>query len=215
MKDNFTLVVMVLDKSGSMSSVQADTIGGFNNFIQKQKELPGECKFSLVQFDYTWHYTINNLDIVNVPELSEATFTPYGGTALLDTLGNTINQVGSDLRQMKEGDRPSKVLFIVLTDGQENSSYHFSRDQVFDMIKRQREIYSWEFIFLGANQNAISSGLGMGFTVGKSATFVANTKGTQSTYTAINKLTTQYRSSISDQGMVDFDNDDKDSMMGK
>ena len=141
MKQNLCDITIVLDRSGSMSSVQADTIGGFNTFIKEQRKLPGECNVSLVQFDDQYEPQYAGKPVGDAPFLDEKTFQPRGMTALLDAIGRTINETGKRLGAMDDDDRPSKVLFVILTDGGENSSKEFTRAKVFEMISHQKTAY--------------------------------------------------------------------------
>lgn len=195
MNQNLTLISMLLDRSGSMSAVWAPTIDGFNEFVSKQKaEKTGEASMTLIQFDdqYETHYL--RLDIKDVRPLTTETYAPRGTTSLLDAIGRSITETGKALAAMPEAERPGKVLFVIITDGQENSSKEFTRAQVFDLIKHQREKYAWDFIFLGANQDAITVGHTMGFQGSKTMTFGYNVAGTQFAFDSAAAYTTRTRS---------------------
>lgn len=180
-KPGFTDVTIVLDRSGSMGSCVEDTKGGFDRFVADQKALPGECRLTLVQFDNVYEFVHQGVPIAEVPPL---VFVPRGGTALLDAMGRAINETGARIGAMAEVDRPEHVVFVVLTDGGENSSKEFSRDKVFEMVKHQTETYKWHFVFLGANQDAISAGAGLGVTSGNAMNYAANAVGTRRVYAA-------------------------------
>jgi uncharacterized protein YegL len=154
MKENLTEIIIDLDRSGSMEEVKSDTIGSYNQFVDTQKQLPGEAKLSLVQFDDQYEIVYEGLNIQDVPKLTEKTFIPRGMTALTDSIGKTIKTVGERLANTPEEERPEKVIFVVLTDGHENNSKEYTTQQVAELIKHQQEKYSWEFVFLGADQNA-------------------------------------------------------------
>lgn len=156
-KPNFTEIIMVLDRSGSMSSVLHDTIGGFNSFLKEQKQCVGEARLTLVQFDTIYEIVHDGRLIGDVPELTEQTYIPRGMTALLDAVGRCINTVGDRLSKTPEHLRPSLVVFVILTDGEENSSQEFKLEQVRDMIKHQTEKYNWQFVFLGADQSSFQA----------------------------------------------------------
>jgi hypothetical protein len=156
-RKNSTSIAVILDKSSSMSTVQKATIEGFNSFLTKQKALPGEAKLTLVQFDTI--YTVQMVDhpLADVPPLNELTYTPGGMTALIDAVGRGIDELGHKLSAMHEQDRPEKVIFVIITDGEENSSkeYNVDRNKVPNMITHQQEVYKWEFLYIGAGPNAL------------------------------------------------------------
>jgi Mg-chelatase subunit ChlD len=177
-KPNNTLIAVVLDRSGSMQSVREATVAGFKTFLGEQRAVPGEAEMTLVQFDDeyqvdAWEAPLSKIDLV---------YTPRGGTALLDALGKTITDVGRSLAARPETHRPSKVVFVVITDGFENASRVFNAKQVFDMISHQREKYSWEFVYLGANQDAIASATSLGMAAASAMTYDASKVGTQNAF---------------------------------
>lgn len=194
MKENFTSINIILDKSGSMAGLISDTIGGFNKFLNDQKALPGEAVFTLCTFDSSSQIVHNFKPIASVPDLDTKTYVPGGGTALLDAMGSTINSVGSKLAAMMEDDRPSKVLFLVITDGEENSSREFTKAKIKEMVEHQTNVYNWQFIFLGANIDAISEGNSLGFSTMNSMNYSATPGGTHDLYKTISTNTTNYRS---------------------
>jgi len=182
MRNDLADVSFVLDRSGSMSSVREDTIGGFNSFIEAQQKLPGECLATLMQFDDQHDVLYSGKPIKDVPKLTAETFVPRRSTALLDAIGRTIVATGARLAAMPEADRPEKVMFVILTDGGENASREFNRKQIFDMIKLQTETYKWDFVFIGANQDAIATGASLGVMAGKSMTYASNSAGTKAAF---------------------------------
>jgi hypothetical protein len=193
MKDNYTHVSIVLDRSGSMSSCEDVTREGFNTFVTKQQKEKGEATVSLVQFDdqYEVNYEFKNLQ--DVPLLTKTTYTPRGMTALLDAIGKTINSTGKRLAQMEEKDRPSKVLFVIQTDGFENNSNEFTREKIFEMIKHQREKYQWGFVFLGANQDAIATATSYGISANSAMSY--NPINSKAVFSGcLHNFTTAYRS---------------------
>ncbi len=192
---NATDITIILDRSGSMTSVRKDTIGGFNTFVESQQKLPGDCSLSLVQFDTVYEVVYQSKPIKDAPLLTDATFEPRGSTALLDAIGKTINDTGTRLAGMQQEDRPEKVMIVILTDGEENSSHEFNRAQILGMIKRQTEVYKWDFVFLGANQDAIAVGASMGVNAGKSMSYASNQKGTQDVFASMASYTQSVRSS--------------------
>lgn len=152
MKDNFVKIVFVIDKSGSMGSSRSDVIGGFNEFINDQKkEKSGDVNVSLYTFDSTVSTVFNNKNIVDVPELTMDKYRPGGSTALNDAVGKAINETGFELAAMPEEERPSVVMMVIMTDGEENCSKEFKSAEIRDMIKHQTDKYNWKFIYLGAD----------------------------------------------------------------
>lgn len=156
MKQNLTDITVVLDRSGSMSSVAKDTIGGFNAFVADQKTQIGDTVLTLRQFDDQHETVFEGKPIAEVPELTAATFKPRGSTALLDAIGMAINDVGARLDKLPEDQKPALVIMAIITDGLENASHTFTRNQVFKAISHQRDFYKWQFTFIGANQDAIA-----------------------------------------------------------
>ena len=169
-KPNSTDIIIVLDRSGSMSSIASDMEGGFDAFIKEQKALPGECHLTLTQFDDQYEVVYERKALRDVPKLS---LTPRGSTALLDAIGRTIDATGKRLSALPEADRPSKVVFVVITDGFENASREYNTLRVVEMIKTQREKYAWEFVFMGASENAISVAQGLGIQAQNAVHYVA------------------------------------------
>lgn len=150
MKDK-TLIAVVLDRSGSMGTVGVETVGMFNNFLKEQREQPGEASLTLAQFDNLYQVDYSDKPIKDCPNLIlGTTYSPRGMTALYDAIGKTITEVGVKLEKTPEEDRPSKVLLVVITDGEENNSKEYTANRVKEMIKHQQEKYSWDIIFLAA-----------------------------------------------------------------
>ena len=161
MKKNLTLIAVILDESGSMSSCKSDTIGGFNEFVTSQQKIKGEANVTFVKFS-DYYKIINDATPINhVSHLNESNYTPSNSTALLDAVGKTINSIGKRLANTPENERPEKVIMAIITDGYENDSKEFSRKQIFDMVTHQREKYNWQFIFLGANIDAWGQEIGI------------------------------------------------------
>ena len=191
-KPNSIEIVFVVDRSGSMQSIASDMRGGFDAFIAKQKETPGDCKVTLTQFDdqYDVVYSARPLN-----EVTSLVLEPRGNTALLDAIGRTINDIGGRLKKLRESERPGQVLFVIITDGQENHSREYNRQRVFDMITHQRDKYNWEFIFLGANQDSIATAQDIGISVTNAVTFDANAGGTKGLMRGLSANVSSYRSS--------------------
>jgi Mg-chelatase subunit ChlD len=194
---DFTDISVVLDRSGSMESVRSDTIGGFNTFLKEQQACPGRANLSLIQFDDHYEVVHASKTIGEVPALTSQTFVPRGSTALLDAIGRTINDTGARLSAMDEESRPGKVVVVILTDGHENSSHEFTKAKINEMITRQREAYAWEFVFLGANQDAIAVGQGMGFVGANAMTYAPNAAGTEAAFVATSANLRSYRTGTS------------------
>lgn len=163
MKDNYTHLTMILDRSGSMQSVRSDVIGGFNKLLEDQKSCPGECTVTLVQFDSQDPYEIlrDFTSVADVKPLGDE-YKPRAGTPLLDAIGRGIVNTGEKLKSLADTDRPSKVVFVIISDGLENASLEYDRTRVASMTKEQIDKYKWEFVYLGANQDAIAEGAKVG-----------------------------------------------------
>ena len=209
MKQNLTDINVVLDRSGSMESVRTDTIGGFNAFLKTQKEAPGEATLTLAQFDDQYEIVHNGKNIQDVPNLTAETFVPRGMTALLDAIGRTVNATGARLSAMPEDQRPGKVIFVILTDGQENKSSEFTKAKINEMIKHQKEAYRWDFVFLGANQDAIHAGTSLGINAGNTMTYAANSKGTAAAFASVGATMCAYRSGASQAKNQFFSDEDR------
>ena len=197
MKDDYCHISIVIDRSGSMNSIASDTVGGLVNFVEEQKKVPGKATFSLMQFDDKFDNVYDFSDINNVDILSQYNFQPRGMTALYDAIGKSIVEVGESLSDMDENDRPSKVIFVIITDGAENSSREYSLSQVRKMIEEQTNKYSWEFVFLGANIDAEVVGTSFGMKAGNTITYAANAKGVDAAYSSVTSNLTAFRSSAS------------------
>lgn len=192
MKD-YTDINLLLDRSGSMELIRDDTIGGINQFVETQKQLPGTATFSMFQFDDTFDVKIQNTPLNDVPTFTRNDLVPRGWTALLDAMARTINHVGNRLSLLNEQDRPNKVLVAVVTDGQENDSKEFNKKQVFDMVNHQKTKYGWEFVYIGANQDAISVGQSMGIASGSCLNYEATSGGIKLMAESLNAYTGNYR----------------------
>lgn len=151
MNTNLTQIAFILDRSGSMDSMAKEAIGGFNSFLADQQKEEGEARFSLILFDHEYTPMVENRPIGEVEPLNEKSYEPRGMTALLDAMGRTIDDLGKQLADMPEVERPGTVIVVTLTDGLENSSHDYSYEKLGKMIEYQREAYKWEFLFLGAD----------------------------------------------------------------
>ena len=177
MKKDYTHITLVLDRSGSMEAITSDTIGAVNKFLKEQKEQPGEATLTLVLFDHEYMSVHEFKNIKDVPWLDSSTYFTRGTTALMDAIGRTINQVGSTLAGKKEEERPESVLFAIVTDGLENASREFSKIQIVNMIDHQTKKYNWDFVYLGANQDAINVATSYNIPKGNSRVFYATSTG--------------------------------------
>lgn len=193
MNKNLTDINVVLDRSGSMITVAKDTIGGYNTFLKTQQEADGEAVLTLVQFDDKYEIVYEGKNIKDVPPLTSETFIPRGWTALLDAIGKTIVSTGERLAKMNEEDRPANIIFVILTDGMENQSKEYTKSTISEMIKHQTEVYNWDFVFIGANQDAIAVGSSMGFMAGNSMTYASNETGTKEVFASMSIATSAYR----------------------
>ena len=209
MKDDLIDITLVLDRSGSMASVREDTIGGFNSFLEQQKAVPGSACLSLIQFDDKYEVLYEGRRLQDAPLLSAQTFVPRGSTALLDAVGRTIHSVGVRLAALPERERPGKVLFVVMTDGEENASREFSSGQIFEMITHQREKYQWEVVFIGANQDAIAAGASYGIPQSNVLNFAATPAGTRRMNATLSQATTNLRRRSLSQSEAFFSPDDQ------
>lgn len=193
-KENFTSLNVIIDESGSMGPLANDTIGGFNKFLEDQKIVPGEAIFTLCKFDTDYHLVHDCVPISTVPNLNNKTYRPKAGTALLDAIGTTVDEVGKKLSVMPEEERPSKVLFLIMTDGEENASKKYTKSRIHEMITHQREVYNWEFVFMGANIDAIAEGASLGISTRNSMNYTPSAAGTKLLYKSMSDSTTVFRS---------------------
>ena len=193
MKTNLTELVFILDRSGSMSGLESDTIGGFNSMLEKQKSKPGDALVTTVFFDHDYELLHNRVRIKNVNDITEKEYYVRGTTALLDAMGRTINYVGKSISDTEEEEHPDKVIFVIITDGMENSSHEFSKEKVKSMVEHQKTKYCWEFLFLGANIDAIKTAADFGIDEDRSTNFCADSKGINLNYGAICSFVSEMR----------------------
>lgn len=192
MDDNLTEIIMILDESGSMGSLTADTIGGFNTFIETQRKEPGKALVTLVKFNSVSTVVYSGVDLANVKPLDHTAYRPNGMTALYDAIGKACNKVGERLSNTPEEQRPSKVMVVIITDGEENSSREFNREKIKEIIDFQTNVYNWTFLFIGANIDAATVGGSMG--ISQTANYTADAAGTKSLYNTVSQVTASYRS---------------------
>jgi hypothetical protein len=205
MKEGYTHISIVLDRSGSMSSCLNDTIGGFNSFLNTQKTTDGEATISLIQFDDQYEILYQMSSLNESIELNNENYVPRGSTALLDAIGRTMNETEYVISEMDEDEKPEKVIFVIITDGFENASREFSRENIMNMIERHREENNWEVVFIGANQDAIQSGGSMGIRAGATLSYDQSALGTKTMYASLTRSMTDFRSkSVADTSSADF-----------
>ena len=187
-------VVFILDRSGSMSGLEADTIGGFNATLEKQKKEPGEVLWSTVLFDDKHDVVHDRVPIRQIEKLTENEYYVRGCTALLDAIGRAIHHIGNVHKYARPEDVPSKTLFVITTDGMENASREYTYAQVKSMISSRSEKDGWEFMFLGANMDAVSVAARMGIRPERSATFINDGIGIEKNYNAVTCAMSSFRS---------------------
>lgn len=193
MKKGLTDITVLLDKSASMSGTTDETIAGFNEFLKAQKEVEGEAEFTLYQFA-SYSEKLYSKDIKTVENLTRTTYRADGSsTAYVDALGKAINETGERLRLLPERKRPEKVIFVVITDGQENASREFTKAAVKELVEHQESKYNWQFVFLGANLDAVEEGQYLGVGASNSLTYAQNAKGIQASYMSVARNMVNYR----------------------
>ena len=178
MNDNLTELVFILDRSGSMAGLEGDTIGGFNAMLEKQKQEEGEALVSAVLFSNESTVLYDRADVRRVEPMTDRQYFVGGCTALLDAVGDAVHHIGNVHKYAREEDRPHKTVFVIITDGMENASRRYSYDQVRRMVERQREKYGWEFLFLGANMDAISAARRFGIREERAVRYQCDAEGT-------------------------------------
>jgi uncharacterized protein YegL len=193
MKKGLTELVFILDKSGSMSGLERDTIGGYNTMLEKQKVAEGECRITTVLFDNDYELLHDRIDIRAVGPITEKEYAVGGSTALLDAVGRTIHKIGNVQKRTADGYRAEKVLFVIITDGEENASREYSAEKVRAQIERQKERYGWEFIFLGANIDAVEAAGRFGINADRAQTYHADSQGVALNFDAVGEAVTSFR----------------------
>jgi len=182
MKNNLTELVFILDRSGSMAGLEGDTIGGFNAMIEKQKKEPGEAYVSTILFDNVSEVLHDRVSLESVPKMTDRDYTVRGCTALIDAIGGAIKHIGNIHKYARPEDVPEHTMFIITTDGMENASRRFSSDEVKKMIERQKAEFGWEFLFIGANIDAVQTAAQFGIGHDRAVNYHADSQGTQVLY---------------------------------
>ena len=195
MKEDYTHITVILDRTGSMESIRDDTIGGFNAFLHEQKAEPGFATLTLVQFDTQDPYEVvhNFRTLETVPGLTRETYVPRAATPLLDAMGRGINDLESSLARMEEPEKPARVVMVIITDGQENSSREFRKGQIEKMIEEKQEKLGWQFVFLSADLAAISDALASGVRAASTMAFDKGAHGTAAAWASASARIADYR----------------------
>ncbi|MBQ8684440.1 MAG: VWA domain-containing protein [Clostridia bacterium] len=187
MKNNMTELVFILDRSGSMAGLESDTIGGFNSMVARQKKQEGGCYVSTILFDDASEVVHDRVRLEDVPPMTEQDYTVRGCTALLDALGGAIRHIGNIHKYARPEDVPAHTLFVITTDGMENASRRYTSDRVKAMIQHQKEAYGWEFLFIGANIDAVETAARWGIGADRAVNYRADAKGTQILYESVSE----------------------------
>lgn len=204
MKKGLTEVVFILDRSGSMSGLESDTIGGFNSVLTKQQAEKGGANITTVLFDDKYELLHDRYNLAKMPKITEKEYFVRGTTALLDAIGKTIHKLVNVQKYSSDDERAEKVMFVIITDGMENASIEYSYDQIKKMIDRQTKKYGWEFIFLGANIDAVKTAGRFGIAEDRAANYHADSEGTMLNYDVISETVSMVRAKRSiDSGWKD------------
>ena len=193
MKKGLTELVFIIDRSGSMSGLERDTIGGFNAMLKEQQAFEGEAVVTTVLFDDKYELLHDRIDIRAIVPLTDKDYTVRGTTALLDAVGRTVHKIRAAQKHTAEDYRAEKVLVIIITDGQENASREYSADRIKTLIERQKHKYGWEFVFFGANMDAVIEADKLGIGAERVQNWCANAQGTSTVYMAMSAFSTDYR----------------------
>ena len=194
MKENLTELVFILDKSGSMHGLEADTIGGFNSLIEKQKKEDGKALVTTILFDDKTEVVHDRVDLDYIRNMTSEQYITGGTTALLDAVGGAVSHIRKIHKYIRPEDVPAKTLFVITTDGMENASRHYTYDKVKKLIEHQKAKYGWEFIFLGANIDAAETAVSMGISRDRAADYLSDRAGTALNYSVISEITSAVRS---------------------
>ena len=196
MRKNLTELVFILDRSGSMRGLEADTIGGFNSMVEKQRREEGHCLVSTVLFDHEIKVLHDRVDLNELQPMTEKDYFVCGCTALLDAIGGAIHHIGNIHKYARPEDVPEHTLFVIITDGLENASRRYTSDEVKAMVKRQKEQYGWEFLFLGANIDAVETAGHFGISADRAVNYHADSAGTELNYEVLSDAIRDVRASM-------------------
>ncbi len=194
MKKNLTEMVFILDKSGSMAGLEADTIGGFNSMIERQKKEEGEALVSTVLFSDDSRVLHDRVDVRKVEPMTDRQYFVGGCTALVDAVGSAIHHIGNVHKYAREEDRPERTIFVITTDGMENASHRYTAEEVKAMVRRQKEKYGWEFLFLGANIDAVGTAARYGISEDRAVKYRNDAKGQRLNYEVLSDTVACMRS---------------------
>ena len=195
MRKNLTEIVFILDRSGSMSGLEADTVGGFNSMIEKQKRENGEALISTVLFDNMSEVIHDRIPVQRVEPMTDKDYSVHGCTALLDAIGGAIHHIGNVHKYARNEDVPEHTLFVITTDGMENASRRYDSETVKKMIERQKEKYGWEFLFLGANIDAVETASQFGIGADRAVNYQCDSEGTVLNYEVVSEAISSVRCS--------------------
>ena len=211
MKNGITELVFILDRSGSMAGLESDTIGGFNAMIKKQKKQEGECFVSTVLFDDVSEVLHDRVKLSKIRPMTDREYTVRGCTALIDAIGGAIHHIGNIHKYARREDVPEHTMFVITTDGMENASRKYTSQQVKAMIERQKEKYGWEFLFIGANIDAVETAARYGISRDRAVNYNADGKGTEILYDVVSAAVENVRASmpLSTDWSKEIDNDYK------
>jgi uncharacterized protein YegL len=211
MKKDLTELILILDRSGSMSGLESDTVGGYNAMLEKQKKEPGEAIITTVLFDDRYELLHDRINLRGIAPITDKEYFVRGSTALLDAVGRTINKIGNVQKHTAEEERAEHVMFVITTDGMENASREYSYEKVRQMIEHQKSRYGWEFIFLGANIDAIDTAERFGICKDRATNYNADSEGTLLNYEVISETVSCIRANkkISENWKERIDDDYK------
>lgn len=215
MNKNLTEIVYILDRSGSMGGLEADTIGGFNSMMEKQKKADGEAVVSTVLFDDVCEVLHDRVPLDKVEKMTDQQYYVRGCTALLDAVGGAIHHIGNIHKYAREEDRPAKTIFVITTDGMENASKNYSYDKIQKMVKKKQNKFGWEFIFIGANIDAYAEAQRLGVRKDRAVNYVHDEIGTAKVYAGVSKAVCGFMNipnginyELNDTGWADEINED-------
>lgn len=193
MRKDLTELVFILDRSGSMSGLESDTIGGYNSLLKKQKQEPGEVLITTVLFDDKYELLHDRINIRDISPITNKEYYVRGSTALLDAIGRTINKIGNAQRHTEEAERAKHIMFVITTDGMENASKEYRYEKIRNMVEHQKNTYGWEFMFLGANIDAIATAKKFGIDPDRAVNYNSDSKGTKLNYEVISETVSNVR----------------------